>query len=209
MRQIIRHPEPRFENPPESPWDWVRDWVQQALQTKELIEPSAVNVATLDSEGRPSNRTVLFKGWDGDAPTFYTNKEGRKGQELLADGRASLCFWWDVLDRQIRFEGTARALDEAANDRYFASRHRGSQVGAWASDQSRPVATRAELEARFDAAEKRFEAAESVPRPPHWGGFALDVRALEIWQGQRNRFHDRMSYTLSDEGCWEHQRLQP
>lgn len=209
MRQITRHPEPRFEHPPESPWQWVRDWIEQAFENEDLIEPSAMNVATLDSSGRPSNRTVLFKGWDGNAPTFYTNKDGRKGQELLADGRASLCFWWDVLDRQIRFEGMARPLDEDANDRYFSSRHRGSQIGTWASDQSRPIASRTDLESKFALAEKRFENAESIPRPPHWGGFALDVHALEIWQGQRNRFHDRILYTSNTDGEWQHERLQP
>ncbi len=205
---ITRHPEARFEAPPATPWDWVRDWITQA-QHAGLVEPTAMNLATIDAQGRPSNRTVLFKGWDGDRVCFYTSLKGRKGQELLANPMASLCFWWDRLDRQIRFEGDAHPLSDAENDAYFASRDRGSQIGAWASEQSHPIASRAELEAKFAQVQARFDNDEPIARPPHWGGFGLTARAIEIWQGQANRFHDRVQYALRPDGSWSHQRLQP
>lgn len=205
---ITRHPESRFETPPVSPWDWVRDWIAQA-QTAGLVEPTAMNLATVDSKGRPSNRTVLFKGWEDNKICFYTNLQGRKGQELLANPSAALCFWWDRLDRQIRFEGDAYPLSEAENDEYFASRSRGSQIGAWASEQSRPTPSRAAMEESFAQVQSRFSDVVTVTRPPHWGGFKLKARAVEIWQGQANRFHDRMAYTLIADDRWEYQRLQP
>ncbi|MEN8719195.1 MAG: pyridoxamine 5'-phosphate oxidase, partial [Oceanococcaceae bacterium] len=190
------------------PWAGARDWVEDA-NTAGLLEPTAMNLATVDAQGQPSNRTVLFKGWKDNFPTFFTNYDGRKGQELLSRPKAALCFWWDRLDRQIRFEGEARALSDTDNDRYFASRSRGSQIGAWASDQSRPVNSREDMESRYAAFARRFGDVQPIPRPPHWGGFVLIPHAVEIWQGQANRFHDRITYTRDSEDHWHVQRLQP
>lgn len=207
MPQITRLPEPRFENPPKQPWDWVRDWLE-AAQNAGQIEPTAMNLATVDADGRPSNRTVLFKGWHAGMPCFYTNHEGRKGQELLEQGWASICFWWDRLDRQIRMEGRVRQLPTEVSDAYFASRGRRSQIGAWASAQSYPIDSRADLEARFRSVEMHYDG-QSVPRPPHWGGFGLKVDRVELWQGQNDRFHDRLQYTLHADEKWLAERLQP
>jgi pyridoxamine 5'-phosphate oxidase len=140
---------------------------------------------------------------------FYTNYNGRKGRELLQTPYAALCFWWDQLDRQIRLQGQVTALPAAESDAYFASRPRGSQLGAWASEQSQPIESRSDMEARFAEVERRFAQTDPIPRPPHWGGFALEAEWVELWQGQANRFHDRVSYTLQADSSWSIARLQP
>lgn len=168
-----------------------------------------MNLATLDAQGRPANRIVLCKGFSQNQVHFYTNYSGRKGRELLQNPQAALCFWWDQLDRQIRLQGQVRQLPAAESDAYFASRPRGSQLGAWASEQSQPIASRREMEARFRAVEERFAQTEAIPRPPHWGGFALEADWVELWQGQANRFHDRITYTLQPDSRWTIARLQP
>lgn len=205
---ITRLDDERFDRPPADPWQWVRDWIEQASQA-DLVEYTAMNLASVDDQGRPSNRTVLFKGWKGDEICFFTNLQGRKGRELLENPAAALCFWWDRLDRQIRFEGEAIPLSESENDAYFSSRDRGSQLGAWASNQSRPIESRAALEQQFSTVQTQFPEPQAVPRPPHWGGFSLKARHVEIWQGQPNRFHDRICYSAVDAEHWKIERLQP
>nr|MBV6630934.1 pyridoxamine 5'-phosphate oxidase [Oceanococcus sp. HetDA_MAG_MS8] len=207
-RTINRLNEERFENPPEQPFSWVQDWLEQA-KTADLLEPTAMNLATLDAQGRPANRVVLCKGFADNEVHFYTNYSGRKGQELLKTPTAALCFWWDQLDRQIRLQGRVRQLPAAESDAYFASRPRGSQLGAWASDQSRPIASRRAMEERYAQIEERFTGVDSIPRPPHWGGFALSADWVELWQGQANRFHDRVTYTRQSDASWSIERLQP
>ncbi len=207
MSAVTRLPEPRFDTPPASPQAWLHDWLAQALEAGQ-IEPTAMNLATVDAQGRPSNRTVLFKGFYETQLTFYTHYTGRKGEELGGNGAAALCFWWDRLDRQIRLEGEARPLPEAVSDAYFAGRGRGSRLGAWASEQSRPIESRTQMEDKLAAVEERF-AEQEVPRPPHWGGFGLTPRLIEFWQGRDNRFHDRIVYTRTPAGDWTLSRLQP
>lgn len=176
----------------------------QALDPKTA---DAMTLATASSSGRPSARTVLYKGLDDGALCFVTNYESRKGQELAQNPQAALVFFWSSLNRQVRFEGRVERTSAAWSDRYFASRARMSQVGAWASAQSQIIASRDALEARIAAAEARFEGGP-VARPPHWGGFRLVPERIEFWLGQDARLHDRYSYQRGASG-WAVNRLSP
>jgi pyridoxamine 5'-phosphate oxidase len=149
---------------------------------------------------------VLLKGFDHDGFAFFTNYESRKSQDLAANPYASLVFWWRELERQVRIEGVSERLDGAAADEYFRTRPRESQLGAWASPQSRPLSSRAELEARLRAIEQRYPA--DVPRPRHWGGFRLRPDQVEFWQGRTGRLHDRLRYTKGRDN-WIVERLAP
>jgi pyridoxamine 5'-phosphate oxidase len=167
----------------------------------------AMTLATASSDGRPSARTVLYKGLDDGAPCFVTNYESSKGRELLQNPQAALVFFWAGLNRQVRFEGRAEPASAAWSDRYFAARARSSQIGAWASAQSQVIASRDVLEARLAQAEARF-AGGPVPRPPFWGGFRVAPERIEFWLGQDARLHDRYSY-LPAAGGWAVSRLSP
>src|SRR5262249_4221518 len=164
-------------------------------QAAEEGETTAVALATVDAAGRPSARMVLLKGVDERGFVFYTNLESRKGRDLAANPQAALCFHWQRLRVQVRVEGQVERVAAEEADAYFASRRRGHQLGAWASSQSAPLASREELLARFQEAEARFEGKE-VPRPPFWGGFRLCPDRLEFWYAQDDRLHDRQLYTL-------------
>lgn len=181
-------------------------WLEEAVAAG-LPEPNAMTLATVDADGRPHARVVLLKGLDDGAFVFYTNYQSGKGRDLAERPLAALVFWWADLERQVRVEGTVERVPPSVSDAYFATRPRGSQLGAWASDQSRPVPDRAALEARLAEAEARF-AGGAVPRPPHWGGYTLRPDRLEFWQGRPNRLHDRLDYTRTPEG-WMRRRLAP
>jgi pyridoxamine 5'-phosphate oxidase len=181
-------------------------WFQQALDAR-LPEPNAMTVATVDAKGRPSARILLIKGVDEHGFVFYTNYESRKGRELAANPYASLLFYWTELERQVRIEGSVERTSAEQSDAYFASRPLGSRIGAWASEQSREVADRAELEAREKAFGERF--GENPPRPPHWGGYRLLPERIEFWQGRPSRLHDRILYTRESDGNWRISRLSP
>ncbi|TDU24359.1 pyridoxamine 5'-phosphate oxidase [Panacagrimonas perspica] len=172
-----------------------------------MIEPTAFTLATVGADGRPSARVVLFKGFHDAGLTFYTCYEGRKGQELAVHPFAAATFWWDRLERQVRFEGSVEKVSRDLSRDYFESRPRGSQIGAATSLQSRVVATRDELDERLAANVQRLEG-QPVPLPDNWGGYLIRPQSVEFWQGRRNRLHDRLRYRREGDG-WTVERLEP
>ena len=189
-----------------NPIEQFRTWFDEALATN-LHEPNAMIVATATPDGRPSARVVLLKGFDERGFVFYTNYEGRKGQELEANPYAALLFYWGELERQVRLEGRVGRIPEEESDAYFAGRPRGSQLGAWASEQSRPIKDRGALEKRLRELEAEYEGRE-VPRPPFWGGYRVEPESWEFWQHDEHRLHDRELYTRTGDG-WRVERLAP
>jgi pyridoxamine 5'-phosphate oxidase len=189
------------------PIEQFRRWFDEAFAA-DLHEPNAMTLATATPDGRPSARVVLLKGFDERGFVFYTNYEGRKGRELEYNQHCALVFYWGELERQVRVEGRASRVPEKESDGYFGSRPRGSRLGAWASEQSRPVGGREVLEERLRSLEAEYEGRE-VPRPPFWGGYRVEPEIIEFWQGRENRLHDRLVYRRSEEGGWRRERLQP
>jgi len=181
-------------------------WYDEARDAG-IHEPNAMVVSTADGVGRPSSRLVLLKGVSEDGFAFYTNTLSRKGVELRANPRCALLFPWHPLERQVRVDGVAERLPQDEVDAYFAVRPRESQVGAWASHQSRPVAGRDELAREYADAQARFEGGD-VPTPEEWGGYLVRPEAFEFWQGRPGRMHDRLVYHRSD-GGWRTERLAP
>jgi pyridoxamine 5'-phosphate oxidase len=190
-----------------NPIEQFRTWFDEVL-TSNLHEPNAMVLATATLDGRPSARVVLLKGFDERGFVFYTNYEGRKGEELETNPHCALLFYWGELERQVRVEGRVRRVPDKESDAYFAGRPRGSQLGAWASEQSRPVGDRGALEHRLRELEAEYEGRE-VPRPPFWGGYRVEPETIEFWQGRENRLHDRLVYLRSEDGGWRRGRLQP
>jgi pyridoxamine 5'-phosphate oxidase len=188
------------------PIEQFQRWFAEVVEAG-LHEPEAVVLATVDGSGRPSSRYVLCKRVDQRGFTFFTNYTSRKGQELESTGVASLLFPWHWLGRQVRVDGTVERVPAEESDAYFDTRERGSQVGAWASEQSAVIADRAELERRVAEVEARFTGT-AVPRPPHWGGYRVVPDAVELWQGRPNRLHDRLRYRRTASG-WRLDRLSP
>lgn len=181
-------------------------WYERAAAEAPLSE--AMTLATVDAEGNPDARMVLLKGWDERGFRFFTNSESAKGTQLEARPVAALILYWRELDRQVRVRGQIMRLSDEESDEYFATRPRESQLGAWASPQSRVLADRAALDASLAAAAARYP--DRVPRPPHWGGYLVRPTAIEFWQGQVGRLHDRFLYRRdAAEGRWEIARLAP
>lgn len=181
-------------------------WYAEA-RASEPNDSNAVALATVDAQGRPSLRMVLLKGHGPDGFVFYTNRESRKAAELAGQPHAALLFHWKSLRRQIRVEGAVTLATDAESDAYFASRSRDSQLGAWASDQSRPLADREIFEARFEQMKTRFEGGD-VPRPPHWGGYRVTPARIEFWQDRAHRLHERRLFTRTSD-AWSEGLLYP
>jgi pyridoxamine 5'-phosphate oxidase len=190
----------------DSPLVQFETWFAQALKS-EVPEPNAMCLSTVAADGQPSSRIVLLKDFDQRGFTWYTNFESRKGDELLANPRAALLFFWQPLERQIRIEGRVQKVSDAEADAYFGIRPLKSRLGALASQQSRPIASREALEQRFLEIEEKF--GESPQRPAHWGGYRLTPEYVEYWQGRPSRLHDRIAYSLQSDGSWRRERLQP
>jgi pyridoxamine 5'-phosphate oxidase len=188
------------------PIEQFRRWFDEALAA-DLHEPNAMTLATSTPDGHPSARVVLLKGFDERGFVFYTNYEGRKAEELEINPYCALVFYWGELERQVRIEGCVSRVPDEESDAYFEGRPRGSQLGAWASEQSRPARNRGVLEERLRELEAEYGDRE-VPRPPFWGGYRVEPEVIEFWQGRENRLHDRLRYRRSDEG-WKVERLQP
>ncbi|MGW5875379.1 pyridoxamine 5'-phosphate oxidase [Nocardiopsis terrae] len=184
-------------------------WFDEACESG-LAEPNAMVLSSVEPSGMPRSRTVLMKGYDGSGLRFFTNYTSRKARALDADPRACVVFPWHAIRRQVLFAGRVERLGDEENDLYFASRPRGSQLGAWASErQSRPVADRAELDHLFHEFDSVWAADEPIPRPAYWGGFRLFPSEVEFWQGGEDRMHDRFRYLLVEDGGWEIERLAP
>ena len=224
------------EDLPADPWGIVTSWWTMAHRGPDgsgpvQPNPNAMSLATVDAQGRPSNRIVLCKSIDTalGCLLFHTNYQGRKGRELDGTSRGAICFYWDTLDRQIRIEGPVVRCSEQESDAYFSTRPLDRRLGAWASDQSEPIESRAALLAKFAAVLDRFgvsadehggpapDATAEVPRPPHWGGYRLWAERVELWIAGTGRFHDRAEWTrdlepgdpASRTGPWRSTRLQP
>ena len=188
------------------PFALFQNWFDEAVKT-EINDPDAIALASVDAGGMPSVRMVLLRRWSPEGFLFFTNYESRKSDELLATGKAAFCIHWKSQRRQVRVVGVITKATAAQSDEYFHSRGRGSQIGAWASAQSRPLASRAALEAEVKAVEKQFPAA--VERPPHWGGFCVKPQEIEFWHDGEHRLHDRFRFMIQADGGWNIQRLNP
>lgn len=206
LRQQYAHADLTEQTADPDPFRFFAQWFAEA-RAAGVREPNAMTLATAGADGQPAARIVLLKGLDARGFVFYTNYRSRKGDDLAANPRAALVFWWEVLERQVRIEGAVEKVAGKVSDAYFASRPRGSRLGAWASEQSRVVADRAELEARLDEAEEKYDDGH-IPRPPHWGGYRVLPTRFEFWQGRPNRLHDRLAYVPA-EGAWAIRRLAP
>ncbi len=189
------------------PTKQFRKWFDEALAA-DLYEPNAMTLATATPDGRPSARVVLLKGFNERGFVFYTNYEGRKGRELEENPQCALVFYWGELERQVRIEGRASRVPEEESDAYYASRPRGSRLGAWASAQSSPVEDRNVLEERLLRGLEEEHEGREAPRPPFWGGYRVEPGEIEFWQGRENRLHDRLVYRRVDD-VWNVVRLQP
>jgi pyridoxamine 5'-phosphate oxidase len=192
----------------DDPFGLFDRWLREA-EGSELNDPNAMCLATVDADGLPDARMVLLKGHDPRGFVFYTNVESAKGRQLATDGKAALLFHWKSLRRQVRIRGSVEAVGDAESDAYYATRPRGSQLGAWASEQSRPLPSREALERRVAEADARF-AGTAPTRPPFWRGYRVRPRAIEFWRDRRSRLHDRLVFGRDDlDSPWTTVRLYP
>ena len=190
-----------------NPFAQFDHWMREAIETQ-VIEPNAMTLATADGSGRPAVRTVLLKGFDERGFVFYSNYESAKARDLAANSKVALLFPWLALERQVSAMGSAQKISAAESLKYFLSRPRESQIGAWASRQSEVISTRALLETKFAEMKARF-ANGGIPLPDQWGGYRVTPQSFEFWQGRPSRLHDRFRYTLQSDGSWTIARLMP
>ena len=189
------------------PYVQFRRWYDEVVEAG-YVEPWAMVLATVGSDGWPSARNVLLRGLSPAGFDFYTNYTSDKARDIEDNGRATVVFSWNLVHRQVRIVGSAARVSDAESDAYFASRPLGAQISAWASDQSEVIADRATLVHQHEEIAERF-VDTVVPRPPWWGGYRIAARLYEFWQGREDRLHDRLRYTLDDEGAWRIERLAP
>jgi len=182
-------------------------WLAEAVE-RQMIEPNAMTVASVDATGQPWTRTILLKICDERGFTFFTNYEGAKGRHFAANARIAMTFWWGALERQVNITGTIEKTSREESAAYFHSRPESSQIGAWASAQSEVIAHREQLEKQFADALARYGQGE-IPLPPYWGGYRVTPQTIEFWQGRRSRLHDRLRYTRQAGGEWKIERLSP
>lgn len=190
-----------------SPFLQFEKWYKEAMKAG-VAEPNAMTLATATKDGYPSARIVLLRGYSSKGFVFYTNYNSRKGKELTVNPNVAINFFWPELERQLRIDGKVSKISARASDLYFAGRPRGSQLGAWASDQSRVIESRVMLEEKLKVLEIKYKD-RKVPRPLHWGGLLLEPLAFEFWQGRASRLHDRICYLRNTKGKWEVTRLAP
>ena len=190
-----------------NPFAQFDHWMREAIETQ-VIEPNAMTLATADAAGRPAVRTVLLKGFDERGFVFYSNYESAKARDLAANPKVALLFPWLALERQVSAMGVSQKITAVESLKYFLSRPRESQIGAWASRQSEVISTRALLESKFAEMKARFANGE-IPLPDQWGGYRVTPQSFEFWQGRPNRLHDRFKYTLQSDGSWTIARLMP
>lgn len=207
MRQSYERGELDVASVAPDPFVQFGGWLDTALAA-DIVEPNAMTVATVGIDGQPAARIVLLRGWDERGFVFFTNYESHKGHDLAHSPRAALLFFWPALERQIRIEGAVTRLSASDSDAYFVQRPRGHRLSAWASKQSTVVRNRAELEAQMAAEDARFADVE-VPRPDYWGGYRVEPRRFEFWQGRRNRVHDRIVYRRLPGVDWTIERIAP
>ena len=188
------------------PFALFQNWYDEAVKT-EINDPDAIALASVDVDGMPSVRMVLLRRWSSDGFLFFTNYESRKSRELLNTGKAAFCIHWKSQRRQVRVVGVVTKARAEQSDEYFSSRGRGSQIGAWASAQSRPLDNRATLESEVTKFEQKFP--DVVSRPPHWGGFCLKPQEIEFWHDGKHRLHDRFLFSRREDDDWDIQRLNP
>jgi len=189
-----------------NPFNLFEKWFQEALKAR-VLDANAMALTTVSPQGRPSARMVLLKGYDEKGFVFYTNYQSHKARDLARHPAASLLFFWPQLSRQVRIDGRVKRVPDWESDEYFQTRPRGSQLSAWASDQSRAIPDRGILEKRMRELEKKYRG-QIVPRPPHWGGYRLSPETIEFWKGRPSRLHDRLVY-LRKAGRWKRERLAP
>ena len=191
-----------------NPYALFTEWLE-AAKAKEINDPEGMNLATVGADSMPSSRMVLLKGYDERGFVFYTNSMSRKGAQLAATRVAALCFHWKSLRRQVRIEGHVETVSDTESDAYFASRPKGSRIGAWASQQSQPLESRAVLEARVKDLEQKYTDTDNIPRPPHWFGYRVKPTRIEFWQDGEYRLHDRFVFTQDASGNWAAVRQYP
>lgn len=197
VSDVVSNPVQQFER-----------WMNEALDA-DLIEPYAMTLSTVGNNLKPSSRIVLLRGISPLGLTFFTNYESKKGQNLLENPQAALNFFWPELERQVRIEGTVQKTSQEESTAYFHSRPKGNRLGAWASDQSRPIESKEALQIKAQKIEVHYENEDTVPCPEHWGGYRLIPNYFEFWQGRPSRLHDRIFYEKDESGNWKIGRLQP